>query len=107
MIFKKHVFVCLHKRDDDLAGCCAGKNADSLFQFLKSQVQKNEFLKDVRVNRAGCLGQCAQGPVLVIYPQGHWYRFENESDLDDIIEESLVKDSVVSRLQLNSQKSGV
>jgi (2Fe-2S) ferredoxin len=56
-------------------------------------------LKKVRVNNAGCLNRCALGPMLVIYPQGTWYHYETEADIDEIIESHLLNDIVVERLQ--------
>jgi len=48
------------------------------------------------------MGRCGQGPVLVIYPEGIWYTFKNEADLDEIIAQHLVNGNVVKRLQLPS-----
>jgi NADH:ubiquinone oxidoreductase subunit E len=29
----------------------------------------------VRINKAGCLDRCEEGPVVVVYPQGTWYTY--------------------------------
>jgi (2Fe-2S) ferredoxin len=29
----------------------------------------------VRINQAGCLDRCEEGPVVVVYPQGTWYTY--------------------------------
>jgi (2Fe-2S) ferredoxin len=55
----------------------------------------------IRVNTAGCLDRCDLGPVIVIYPQGIWYTYLDEEDIDEIIN-SLVNDDVpVQRLLLS------
>jgi len=54
----------------------------------------------VRVNTAGCLHRCSLGPLLVIYPEGVWYTFAGESDLDEILETHLVGGGRVERLLL-------
>ena len=54
----------------------------------------------VRINRAGCLGRCDQGPVMVVYPQETWYSFIDKEDVDEIINEHLVNGRVVERLKL-------
>jgi (2Fe-2S) ferredoxin len=54
----------------------------------------------VRVNKAGCLDRCAGGPVAVVYPEGVWYTFVDESDIDEIVEQHLAKGQVVERLKL-------
>ena len=54
----------------------------------------------MRVNKAGCLDRCAGGPVLVVYPEGVWYSFIDNSDIDEIIESHLKHGVVVERLLL-------
>jgi (2Fe-2S) ferredoxin len=96
-IYNHHLFFCTHQRDDGRA-CCQQHDAQSLRNYAKQQV-KDLKLKKVRVNNAGCLNRCALGPMLVIYPQGTWYHYETEADIDEIIESHLLNDIVVERLQ--------
>ena len=46
------------------------------------------------------MGRCDEGPVIVVYPEGVWYTYVDEEDLDEIIEEHLLKGNVVKRLKL-------
>lgn len=70
---------------------CAGKSCGEnipLFKYMKAAVLKaglNQGRAAVRVNRAGCLGVCEQGPIMVVYPGGVWYSELNESRIDKII----------------------
>ena len=54
----------------------------------------------VRVNKAGCLDRCAGGPVAVVYPEGVWYSFVDNHDIDEIVESHLKGGKVVQRLVL-------
>ena len=54
----------------------------------------------VRINTAGCLDRCEQGPVVVVYPDGVWYTYVDQEDIDEIIDEHLVNGRIVKRLQL-------
>ncbi len=54
----------------------------------------------VRVNTAGCMDRCSEGPVAVVYPDGIWYTYVDQEDIDEIIEEHLVNGRVVKRLQI-------
>lgn len=39
------------------------------------------------VSSTGCLKLCEEGPIMVVYPQGFWYRgVEGESDVDEILD---------------------
>jgi (2Fe-2S) ferredoxin len=54
----------------------------------------------VRVNNAGCLDRCEEGPVVVIYPEGTWYTYVDREDIDEIIEQHLVHGRTVDRLKI-------
>ena len=52
----------------------------------------------VRINVAGCLDRCDEGPVLVIYPEGTWYTYVDQDDIDEIIESHIKNGEKVERL---------
>ena len=54
----------------------------------------------IRVNQAGCLDRCEFGPVMVIYPEGIWYRAQTREDIDEILQTHLQEGGRVSRLML-------
>lgn len=54
----------------------------------------------VRINKAGCLDRCTEGPCLVIYPEGVWYTYVDQRDIDEIIDLHLVGGKIVERLLL-------
>lgn len=97
--YKYHVFFCLNQRENGEA-CCADKGAEAAFDHMKARVKKLGLSGEnkVRINRSGCLDRCAQGPLLVVYPQAVWYTFVDIEDLDEIIESHLLNGKVVERL---------
>lgn len=95
--YQYHLFFCTNSRDDG-KDCCQQHDAQALRDYAKKRVKALK-LKKVRVNTAGCLNRCALGPILVIYPEGVWYHYENESDIDEIIESHLIQGEIVERLQ--------
>jgi (2Fe-2S) ferredoxin len=54
----------------------------------------------IRINSAGCMDRCDQGPVVVVYPEGVWYTYVDNDDLDEIIASHLQGGEVVERLRL-------
>jgi (2Fe-2S) ferredoxin len=54
----------------------------------------------VRINTAGCLDRCEEGPVIVVYPEATWYTYVDREDLDEILSEHLMNGRVVERLLL-------
>jgi (2Fe-2S) ferredoxin len=41
---------------------------------------------------------------MVIYPEGVWYHYDNNSDIDQIIETHLIKGEIHQTLKLNQDK---
>ena len=54
----------------------------------------------VRVNKAGCLDRCELGPVCVVYPEGTWYTYIDEEDVDEIIDKHIINGKLVDRLKI-------
>jgi (2Fe-2S) ferredoxin len=53
-----------------------------------------------RINTAGCMDRCGDGPVIVVYPEGIWYTYVDRADIDEIIEEHIAGGRIVDRLRL-------
>ena len=61
-------------------------------------------LKRIRINHAGCFNLCENGPLMVIYPEGVWYHFETESDVEEILTQHVRLGRRVTRLLLDPAK---
>ena len=99
MRLDKHLFFCVNARKSG-DQCCANFDAENLRKYAKEKIKKTSSLKkiNIRVNKSGCLNRCQEGPVMVIYPEGVWYTFLDEEDIDEIIDCHLVRGTVVDRL---------
>jgi len=99
--YQHHVFFCTNQRDNG-AACCADFNANSLRQYAKQRIQSLQLTGKggIRINSAGCLDRCNEGPVLVVYPDAVWYSYLDQSDIDEIIDKHLCQGQIVERLRL-------
>lgn len=99
--YRHHVFFCTNQREDG-RNCCGAFGAQALRDYAKQRVKQLGLNQNggVRINTAGCLDRCAQGPVLVIYPEAVWYSYVDQEDIDEIIEQHLVKGQRVERLSI-------
>jgi (2Fe-2S) ferredoxin len=99
--YRHHIFFCLNDRPDGQA-CCARQAAQAGFEHCKSRVKALGLAGPggVRVNKSGCLDRCAGAPVAVVYPEGTWYTFVDESDVDEIVTRHLQGGQPVERLLL-------
>ena len=88
---RAHVLVCTG------TGCSHG-GADGIISAFEQQLKEHKLDQEIRVVKTGCLGLCAKGPNVVIYPEGIYYNFVTAEDVPEIVEEHLLKGRPVERL---------
>ena len=100
LYYSTHVFCCVNeRRAGHPRGCCVDKGAVALQDYMK-KMGKERNIKGLRVNKAGCLDRCELGPTMVIYPEGVWYHYKTEADVDEILERHVIGGERVERLVL-------
>ena len=105
--YERHVFVCENRRaPDDPKGCCAAKGAAEVRDRLKQLAHDAGLKGRVRVNSAGCLGQCAHGVTIVVYPEAVWYGGVRLDDVDELMREHVMAGRPVERLRLRHMRTG-
>ena len=99
--YKQHVFFCANQRESE-ASCCNNHGAKEILDYAKDRIKNLKLNRkgEVRINLAGCLDRCNDGPVIVIYPEEIWYTYVDKKDIDEIIEEHLQNGRVVERLRI-------
>jgi (2Fe-2S) ferredoxin len=100
--YERHVFFCCNQREPGDRPCCADKGAARMRDYAKGRVKALGLSGPgkVRVNQAGCLDRCEEGPCIVVYPDAVWYTYVDQADIDEIIEEHLKHGRVVERLKM-------
>ena len=100
--YRHHVFFCCNQREGGERACCNDKGATKLRDYAKQRVKELGLAGkgQVRINQAGCLDRCEEGPCIVVYPEETWYTYVDEHDIDEIVEEHLRHGRVVERLKL-------
>ncbi len=80
-----HILVCASFRvAGEAKGVCHRKQSVSLLQYLETEIIDRDL--DARVSSTGCLKQCEQGPIMVVYPEGAWYGEVTEEKIDEILD---------------------
>ncbi len=99
--FSHHVFFCCNQRQNGEA-CCNAHGATELRDYAKKKVKELGLSGEgkVRINMAGCLDRCEEGPVIVVYPEETWYTYVDKEDIDEIVSEHLQHGRVVERLKI-------
>lgn len=97
-IYRAHVLVC--------AGTgCTSSNSVKIMDELELKLKENKLENEVQIVKTGCFGLCAEGPILVVYPEGAMYTMVQVSDVKEIVEEHLLKGRVVKRLLAGDKES--
>ena len=99
--YTKHIFMCINQREDGKE-CCNDKKSLEIFDYTKKKCISMKLQKKggIRVNKAGCLDRCAEGPVMVIYPDNIWYKYKDKNDIDEIIDKHIINNKVVTKLKI-------
>jgi len=87
-IYKTHILVC-----ED--------NIDDIYNELIVGIEKNKLTQDVKVIKTKCLELCGNNSIIIVYPEGTIYENVNKKDVEEIINEHLIKGIIVKRLLVN------
>jgi (2Fe-2S) ferredoxin/predicted O-methyltransferase YrrM len=98
--FRHHVFVCTQQKPEGVT-CCPASGSMSILGALHGELGKQKLSDEVQVTNCGCLGLCDDGPIMIVYPEGTWYRKVTPADVPEIVTSHLKTGYVVSRLQWN------
>ena len=90
-IYRSHVLVCSG------TGCTAS-GSGVLFDEFEAQLKANGLENEVKIVKTGCFGLCAEGPIVVVYPEGSMYCRVKKEDVAEIVSEHLLKGRIVKRL---------
>jgi len=67
-------------------------------QALTDEIAKLALDREIKVIETGCIGTCDLGPVIVVYPEGVFYRNVTTEDAREIAHEHLLKGRTIPRL---------
>ena len=82
--FISHIFVCTNDRGGKRKSC-ADNNSRLVRSKLKEAVNEKGWKGKVRVSQSGCMGLCAKGSNVMLYPQKIWFAGVLPDDVEEIV----------------------
>jgi (2Fe-2S) ferredoxin len=103
--FEKHIFICENKRPEGHPkGCCEEKGSPAVKEQFKKRLKELGLNTTVRANTAGCLDACEHGITVLVYPGQIWYGKVSVEDVEEIIQNHILKNNPVERLKIKDEK---
>ncbi|XHM45161.1 (2Fe-2S) ferredoxin domain-containing protein [Enterococcus devriesei] len=96
--YEKEILVCAG------TGCISSKSGEFV-AALKEELAKNKLTDQVNIVKTGCFGLCAQGPIVIIYPEGVFYHQVQPKHAKKIVSDHLVKGKLVEKLLYHDNDS--
>ena len=85
--YKILILVCTNRRDPH-EDSCGTRGSAEVYRELARRVEQMQSPVAARVSETGCLGRCAAGPTVLVYPEGRLYSAVGLEDIDTILQET-------------------
>jgi len=95
---KKHLILCNGEP-------CALKGASKMIDTIRKSIKKCGLHDEIHTTRTLCNGRCEEGAIVIVYPDGVWYKNVDEAAADKIVKRHLMKGEIVNENLLYDRKN--
>jgi NADP-reducing hydrogenase subunit HndC len=85
---------------------CIGLGAKKVIRAFEEELKKWGLDNKIEIKETGCPGFCEKGTIVVIYPEEIFYLKVGPGDVPEIVEKTLIENSLVERLLYKDQTTG-
>lgn len=96
--FRSHILVCVDPE-------CLAKGAHDILDTLNDELVAIGLIDEVQVLETSRIGGCANGPEIMVYPEGIHYANLTTADIPYLVDEHFLKGRVVSKFLISEKKA--
>jgi NADH:ubiquinone oxidoreductase subunit F (NADH-binding)/(2Fe-2S) ferredoxin/Fe-S-cluster-containing hydrogenase component 2 len=91
MAYRTHCLICAG------TGCVSSRSYE-VSTALEAELRQQGLQNEVQVVRTGCQGFCAEGPIMIVQPDGILYHAVKQADLPTLVTEHFLKGRPVQKM---------
>ena len=91
MAYRTHAMICTCTN-------CVSNGALQIKDSLEEEIQKHSLQDEIQIVPTGASGLCVMGPILIVQPEGVFYRSLVTKDIPNLVEEHFLKGRTVESL---------
>ena len=77
---------------------CTSSGSVKIREAMQAELITAGLQDEIKIVQTGCFGLCANGPIVIVYPEGTFYSRVEVEDVPEIVNEHFLKGRVVTRL---------
>ena len=77
---------------------CTSSGSVKIREAMQAELITAGLQDEIKIVQTGCFGLCANGPIVIVYPEGTFYSRVTVEDVPEIVNEHFLKGRVVTRL---------
>lgn len=77
---------------------CLSAHSKEVKDEMVNQLKIHNLENEIKIIETGCMGPCEMGPIILVYPEGTFYKKVTKEDVAEIVQEHFLKGRVVKRL---------
>lgn len=96
--YRSHILVCVDPQ-------CIAKGAHEVMDALQDELVAEGLIDEIQVLETSRIGQCSEGPEIMVYPEGIHYIGLTSEDIPYLVEEHFLKGRTVKKFQISHPES--
>jgi NADP-reducing hydrogenase subunit HndC len=96
--FRSHILVCVDPE-------CLEKGAHEVMDAIQDELVSEGLIDEVQVLETSRIGDCSQGPELMVYPEGVHYGGLTVDDVPFLVEEHFLKGRVAKKFVIETEQA--